>query len=78
VNSADTAQVFAPGLKTGAQITVVKHPIKTRNLFGPVEEIAGKTLRVLERNPQGDCLCLFVGVKGQKIVDVDHSDVEPA
>lgn len=57
-------------------IRVMASPKFTRNLFGPLTEIAGKTLELLERNPEGDCLCLFTGVKGQNIVDVDHRDVE--
>jgi hypothetical protein len=56
-------------------IQVVEDPQHTKNLFGPISEVAGKTLEVLSRNPDGDCLCLFTGVKGQNIVDVDHRDV---
>jgi AAA domain len=57
-------------------VTVVAAPVHTRNLFGPIEEVAGKRLEVLERNPQGDCLCLFRGIRGVNIVDVDHRDIE--
>jgi hypothetical protein len=57
-------------------IQVVPLPNYTRNLFGPITEIAGKKLELLERNPEGDCLCLFSGVKGTNIVDVDHRDIQ--
>jgi hypothetical protein len=57
------------------KVRVIQNPQHTRNLFGPIEEIAGKELEVLERNSQGDCLCLFTGIKGTNIVDVDHRDV---
>lgn len=59
----------------GAWIKVVASPQHTRNLFGPVDEIAGKTLRLIERNSEGDCLCVFEGKAGTNIVDVDHRDV---
>lgn len=59
-------------------VQVVERPQHTRNLFGPIEEIAGKRLELIERNFQGDCLCLFLGVKGTNIVDVDHRDVVAA
>lgn len=58
-------------------IQVVQDPKYTRNLFGPVSEIAGKRLRLLERNQQGDCLCLFDGRAGTNIVDVDNRDIQP-
>jgi hypothetical protein len=51
--------------------------LHTRNLFGPPEEIAGKTLRLIERNDQGDCLCVFDGKAGTNIVDIDHRDIAP-
>lgn len=57
-------------------VQVVENPKHTTNLFGPLSEIAGKRLRVLERNDQGDCLCLFEGSLGTNIVDVDHRDVQ--
>lgn len=56
-------------------VQVVTDPKFTRNLFGPIDEIAGKRLEVLERNERGDCVCLFVGKLGQNIVDVDHQDI---
>lgn len=58
-------------------VTVVAKPTKTRNLFGPIEEVAGKTLEVVNMNPHGDALCLFKGRAGVNLVDVDHVDVEP-
>ena len=51
--------------------------LNTRNIFGPPEEIAGKTLRLIERNDQGDCLCVFDGKSGTHIVDIDHRDIAP-
>jgi hypothetical protein len=48
----------------------------TRYLFGPLTEIEGKRLRVLEKNSEGDCLCLIDDAKGQRLVDVDHRDIK--
>ena len=59
-----------------AFIQVVAVPKNTTNLFGSIDEIAGTRLELLERNPEGDCLCLFTGKAGKNIVDVDHTDVE--
>lgn len=42
-------------------------------LFGDNTEVAGKTLRVWERNDDGDCLCL--DPKGSNLVDIDNRDV---
>jgi hypothetical protein len=55
---------------------IKKQLAKTQNLFGPEEEISGKTLSVLERNESGDCLCLFTGAGGHNLVDVSACDVE--
>jgi hypothetical protein len=60
---------------TPAYVQVVENPQHTRNLFGPLSEVAGKRLQVLERNAQGDCLCLFTGRQGVNLVDVDYRDV---
>jgi hypothetical protein len=54
---------------------VVEQPTATRNLFGPLEEIAGRPLFVLDRNEEGDCLCLFTGSQGQNLVSVQACDV---
>jgi hypothetical protein len=43
----------------------------TNYFFGPVEDIAGKELKVIERNFRGDCLC--VNEKG--LIDVAAKDV---
>lgn len=62
-------------IQTGV-VTVVPNPTKSRNCFGPLSEIAGKTLKVIERNEQGDCLSLFESANhGQQLIDVDHEDV---
>ncbi len=58
------------------KIRVVQEPKHTDNMFGPIEEIAGKELEVISKNPDGDCMCIFKGVKGQNLVDVDHRDIE--
>ncbi len=60
------------------KVRVVTNPMHTRNLFGPLSEIAGKQLELLERNARGDCLCLFDGQAGKNIVDVDYRDIESA
>lgn len=59
-------------------VQVVANPQHTRNLFGPVSEIAGKRLKLLERNSEGDCLCIFEGRMGTNIVDVDRRDIQAA
>jgi hypothetical protein len=69
------AAMFGGKPPTKPRVRVVENPQHTRNLFGPVSEIAGKELRLLDRNDQGDCLCIFQGSKGTNIVDVDHRDV---
>jgi hypothetical protein len=53
---------------------VVSNPIKTVYLFGDVKEIANKTLRIIEQNRLGDCLCF--DHTGNNLVDIDHVDVE--
>jgi hypothetical protein len=53
---------------------VVSNPTKTTYLFGDVKEIANKTLRIIEQNKFGDCLCL--DHTGSNLVDIDHVDVE--
>lgn len=58
-------------------VKVVDNPQYTRNLFGSISEIAGKTLELVERNQEGDCMCLFDGVQGRNLVDVDHRDIQP-
>lgn len=45
----------------------------TQNLFGPVEDLQKGILYLKERNPQGDCLCLF---NNEYLVDVDHRDIQ--
>jgi hypothetical protein len=47
---------------------------RTSYCWGPASEIEGKELKLIEINPQGDCLCLAPGSKG--IVDVHSADVE--
>lgn len=54
--------------------SVVSEPQHTRNLFGSVADIAGKQLKVLERNEEGDCLALLPD--GSNLVDVDGRDVQ--
>ncbi|MDQ2731574.1 MAG: hypothetical protein M3Y56_07940 [Armatimonadota bacterium] len=48
-------------------------PAHTRNLFGALKEVAGRSLPVLERSERGDCLCV---VDGSYLIDVDSQDVE--
>lgn len=58
---------------------VCANPQFSRNFFGPISEIAGKKLDVLERNSRGDCLSMLPD--HSNIVDVDRRDVvkfEPA
>lgn len=46
--------------------------LATEYFWGSIDEIAGKTLTVLERNEYGDCLCIVP--KG--LVDVASPDIE--
>lgn len=57
-------------------VRVVEEPKHTVNHFGPMTEIAGKRLRVMEMSDQGCCLCLHTGEGGQYLVDVDSRDIE--
>lgn len=66
---------FGSAPKVQPKVRVVAAPQFT-NHFGAIDEIAGKELQLLERNSQGDCLCLFTGKLGQNIVDVDHRDIQ--
>lgn len=49
-----------------------KELTKTRNIHGPLSQISGTCLFVIERNPEGDCLCMLSNIG---LVDVDASDV---
>lgn len=62
-------------VQTQQRVLVVKEPKHTKNLFGPIEEIAGQELLLMERNPQGDCLCVFRGKQGSNLIDVDRRDI---
>ena len=53
---------------------VTSNPTKTNYLFGNIKDIASKTLRILEKNKFGDCLCF--DHTGNNLVDIDHVDVE--
>lgn len=52
----------------------IPKPTSTRNLFGSVNDIADRAMLVLDRNEDGDCLCLEP--RGKYLVDVDHVDIE--
>lgn len=59
-------------LKGQAKVkTQTKH---TENLFGDISVIQGQTLKVIDRNNQGDCMCLLPSQ--DKLIDVDHRDIE--
>jgi hypothetical protein len=49
---------------------------KTKYFFGPLEEVAGMTLDVMERNRWGDCMC-FARRGGEVVglVDVSACDI---
>ena len=64
------------GDKSEKFVQIVDNPQHTTNLFGPIKEIAGKQLKLIERNSSGDCLCMFKGKAGENLVDVDHRDVK--
>lgn len=52
---------------------VVSSPQHTTNVFGGMDVVAGKELRVIDRSVRGDCLCLLPD--GNGLVDVDSRDV---
>lgn len=60
----------------GNYITLVDNPQYTKNLFGTLEDIKGKPLKVIDENHHGDCMCLYEG-EGAYLVDVDHRDIAP-
>ena len=45
----------------------------TQYFWGDLAEIAGKTLSLIEQNPEGACLCL---IEGKGLIDVDPRDIE--
>ncbi len=55
------------------KIKLVPMPKHTDYFWGPMSEIAGGELVMLEKSSKGDCLCLKPN-KG--LVDVDHRDIE--
>jgi hypothetical protein len=60
---------------TGAEATVVliDDPKHTKYLWGDINEIVGKPLKLIERSAyNGDCLCICE--KG--LVDVHHQDIK--
>lgn len=74
MNFALLSALLGQAPQTKQTVRVVANPQFTRNLFGTKADVAGKELQLIERNSQGDCLCVF---DGKYIVDVDHRDVEP-
>lgn len=52
---------------------ISKKPEFTDYLFGDVSEIGGKALKVLEKNEDGDCLC--IDHVGKNLVCVDKKDI---
>lgn len=50
-----------------------KKVVYSNYYFGDWSDIDGKTLTLLDRNPEGDCLCL---VPGKGLIDVDARDVK--
>lgn len=45
---------------------------ETKYFWGPLSDIEGKTLQVIERNKSGDCLCIK---EGKGLVDVSSVDI---
>lgn len=66
---------FGAAPQVRPKVRLVEAPLFTKNLFGELGEIAGKELEVRSINERGDCLCLFQGRLGTKLVDVDHRDI---
>lgn len=53
-------------------VTVKKPVTKTDFFFGDISVIEGATLRVIEKNTNGDCLAIANG----NLVDIDNEDVQ--
>lgn len=69
------ANAFLP--QEGRTIRVVKSPHFTKEVMAKNSVIAGKELKLIERNEQGDCLCIGKYEEGGEfMVDVDYRDVE--
>lgn len=52
---------------------VIQNPSEGANYYwGPISEIAGQELRIIEINKDGDCLCF----NDKGLVDVKNEDVE--
>lgn len=61
-------------LNHGIKIKVSDTPLYTVNHFGPLSEIAGHSLKVLDQDGQsGDCLC--VSPCGTYLIDVNRLDI---
>ena len=60
-------------MNTVGQIRLKQTLRYTDYFWGPLSDIAGKPIAVVERNPKGDCLCV---VPGKGLVDVDARDIE--
>lgn len=62
--------------RPSVKVRMVSRPCFTKNHFEPLCVAAGKELTLLERNKEGDCLCIFESPnKGPYIIDVDHRDI---
>jgi len=70
------ARLIQAGLGQPAFIQTKPKMEHTKNVFGPISEVEGKRLRLIERALNGDCLCVFNGSKGEGLVDVDHRDID--
>lgn len=64
------------GPERHATIRVVDNPQFTKEVMVKHAQIAGKRLKLLSRNPHGDCLCVGETEQGGAfMVDVDVRDV---
>ena len=61
-------------------VVVCPNPQHTRNMFGPISEVAGKTLTVVDvAVDNSSSLCLVpatLSTAGDHLIDIDHHDVE--
>ena len=57
-----------------ATITLVDNPTTTNYHFGPLSDLGGKTLTVIDRCSDGSRLCY--APNGNAIVDVDYRDIK--
>jgi hypothetical protein len=58
--------------ETNKRVKIKSKVEYTNYVWGDIKEIEDATLKLIEQNKQGDCMCYC----GKGLVDVDHRDIE--